>query len=56
MMCTLTDCDCNVLGTCVDNYAHVNKFRFSSCISDPQDCMSYNPVDKEDDSGAPFWD
>lgn len=49
MQCTLTDCDCNVLGTCVDGFAHVSKFRFSNYITQPQDCMSYNPVDKDGD-------
>lgn len=37
----------------MDSYAHINKFRFSSCISNPQDCMSYNPIEKGDDEDEP---
>lgn len=49
MMCALTDCDCNVLGTCVDGFAHINKLCFTGCIARPQDCMSYNPVNEDGD-------
>lgn len=55
-LCQLTDCDCNVDGFCTDWFAHIVPRIGMLTIQDTGDCMNYNPVDKEDDSGAPFWD
>ena len=52
ILCELMDCDANASGVCTDALSCVSPFRKSNYVTDPADCRSYNPVDKEGGADA----